>query len=201
MKFVRFAIVAAAMTVSAYADTAFETCITWTNDNPPVATGVQSFTCNPFSSLSTGGTVTGAFLIYESDYSSGTNISQIDTTVYTFAGTGVTLAFASDTVTTTGASSSTSQTSLNSLAFNGVNPPILAGFYDNVTAGIGNLINGTYDNQMTTGNALADTGYVQEAFTFTPATTGDAPEPATLALMGAGLLGVGLVNRRRRSQS
>ena len=192
MKYLGLAAAALVMTMGASAATITATCGSFAISG---GGGTGSWVCPTFSSLTNGGTVTSAFVVYESDYSTGVGASNATQTVFTFTGTGA--AFATDTVTSTGGSNSSTPTSLDGLPFNVLNPgppTVLAGFYNVLTIPVGSALTVGYTNSVTAGSVLATTGYAQLDITYTPSAV---PEPGSMILLGGGLVAASLIGRKK----
>jgi|SRR5579871_3286 len=131
------------------------------------------------------------FIVYDSDYSNGVVTPVTATTTWDFVGT--VFSFATDTLTTTGLSNSTSTASADGLSFNNSNnlpPLVFPGFYDTATT----LGTPTVDwtAQVTAGGALGFTGYAEVVYGYV------TPEPAALSLLVVGFVGALLYLRKRR---
>jgi hypothetical protein len=189
---------AALMTVGSASATTYYvvgTCGSFNNPAPNSPT-TGSWTCPTAASLGITGalTVASEFINYSSDYSSG--LAGAVTTVTNFSFSGATLAFSTDTLTSTGGSNSNSATSTDGLTINQLQslPPIvLAGFYD--VASTFGTVTVNYTNQATQGSALQATGYAQVVYDYN--VTSGTPEPVSMLLFGSGLLAVSIVGRRK----
>jgi hypothetical protein len=189
---------AALMTVGSASATTYYvvgTCGSFNNPAPNSPT-TGSWTCPTAASLGITGalTVASEFINYNSDYSSG--LAGAVTTVTNFSFSGATLAFSTDTLTSTGGSNSNPATSTDGLTINQLQslPPIvLAGFYD--VASTFGTVTVNYTNQATQGSALQATGYAQVVYDYN--VTSGTPEPVSMLLFGSGLLAVSIVGRRK----
>jgi hypothetical protein len=189
---------AALMTVGSASATTYYvvgTCGSFNNPAPNSPT-TGSWTCPTAASLGITGalTVASEFINYNSDYSSG--LAGIVTAVTNFSFSGATLAFSTDTLTSTGGSNSNPATSTDGLTINQLQslPPIvLAGFYD--VASTFGTVTVNYTNQATQGSALQATGYAQVVYDYN--VTSGTPEPVSMLLFGSGLLAVSIVGRRK----
>jgi PEP-CTERM motif len=169
-----------------------------TFSNPiPNSTLTGSFVCPTAASLGVVLPVTAEFLNYNSDYSSGVSPSVTEATAFTFSGS-PTFQFSGDTLTSTGAANSnpaacSSGATLNALT-HAFGPTVLAGCYDNATGGtLGTAVTVNFNNSFSTGNAISGTGYVEIVYGYG---TASVPEPASLLLVGGGLLGLTVFRRK-----
>jgi hypothetical protein len=175
--------------------------------NPlPNGTVTGSFTCPSASTIPSlaGQNIISEFLVYEGDYSSGRAAQVTEVTNFTFSGfTGATLSFNSDTVTTTGTSSSNSVVcpaggTFHQLDFTDFLPAtVQAGCYNNVSGTLGTSGTVNFTNQFTAGSAADGTGYVQIVYDYNVTTSSSTPEPVSMVLFGVGLLGVSIVGRKK----
>jgi len=193
MKYFALAAAALVMTVSASATTVTAFCQSFSNGT---GGGSGTLTCPTFGTIDGGGTVTGATMIFLSDYSNGLSSTVTEVTNFTFSGGSLTIT--SDNVTTTGTSSSSSYSDTAGatlVAFGAETSTSLAGFLD----GINSTSNSTqivaaYTNTITSGSVVAGTGYTELILTYTPNST---PEPGSMMLLGSGLLAAGLIGRKK----
>jgi hypothetical protein len=166
-------------------------------------TGSGLFVCPSAAALGITSPLTGEFLVYDSDYSSGLAAAVSMETDWSFSGAN--FAFASDTTTVTGASSSDLVVSSDGLtlnAFTDLPPDVLAGFYDNVdgTTGFGTPTV-SYSSKPDAGSALDSTGYVEVVYVTGTDTVTATPEPKAEVLIGFALIAMCFVRRFRAHRS
>jgi hypothetical protein len=199
--FAGLAIAAMMMVANASATTFYVvgTCGSFNNPAPnSVLTG--TWVCPTAASLGVTGSLSVASetIVYSSDYSNGLASSVVDVTNFTFSG--ATLAFAADTVTSTGGSISGGPISTDGLVYNNLTnlpPVVLAGFYDS-SASLGSTVTVNWTNQSTVGSALENTGYAQVIYDYN--VTSSVPEPVSMLLFGGGLLALSVIGRRKFSR-
>jgi hypothetical protein len=168
-------------------------------NNSPL-TGTIS--CPSAAALGIVGTVTGEFIVYDSDFSNPNLATETAVTNWAFSGGA--LSFATDTTTSTeSGGTSTPATSTGGHAFtlaslDSFNNLIKAGFDDTVTSSFG-AISVNYTNTSTVNTAVALTGYAQIVYTGSNLTV-TTPEPVSMALLGSGLVALSCL-RRRKSNS
>lgn len=174
----------------------------FTNPNPntPIS---GSWTCPTAASLGVSPTVTSEFIVYDGDYSSGLTTPVTETTNFGLTGLGgANFAFATDTITTTGQSSSQSITCVSGGTFNqstNLPPGVLSGCYDNATSGtLGAGATVLYTNTFNSGTALSGTGYAEIVYDYS--VTSGTPEPVSMLLLGGGLLGLSIIGRKKFSR-
>ncbi len=184
------AFVASSMVASA--TTVTSVCGSFSN---PSTGSSGTWSCNSLTTILgiPGATVNSEKIVYVSDYSNGISTPVSETTTFVFqSGFGL----VNDLVTTSGTGNSNTPVSFLGWTYNATAAPVLAGFYQNVTSGQGNAFNITYNNVVGTGSVLAATGYVQVVYDYSPAV---APEPASFAMIGGGLLALAAFARKRNA--
>ena len=162
----------------------------------PVTTGTVSCPAFTAAMLPAGDTFVNEQIVLQADYTGGN--TGTNTTATTFsAGT---LAIPTDILTVTGTVTSGSYSDNF-----GANYP-----YDGTMGGASFWYDGTYKQtvlpttsgtvaysaSITVGNVQAVSGNVWEVINY----TSSAPEPATMALLGSALVGLGLIGRKRFSR-
>jgi len=197
------ALAACLFAVPASAATVYVVGLCGTFSNPlPNTTISGSWTCPTSASLGIVQPLVAEFIVYNSDYSNGVTPSVTETTHFTFT-TGATLQWTSDILTTTGAANSNPATCSSGATLNPLTtafgPVVLAGCYDNATAGFGGSVTVNYTNSFPLGNAVQGTGYSEIVYAYNTTTT-STPEPVSMVLLGSGLLGFSLLGRKRLSK-
>jgi len=179
------------------------------NNGAPQSSLSGSLVCPSAASLGITGSlvVASEFINYYSDYSNGEATTVSISTQWSFSGAGLQLL--TDTTTVTGGSNSTPATSAsNGGGVQVINPAIpvdnkqnvsdpgilLQGFYDNVTGAFG-AVTVNFTNFANSGSAVQATGYAQVVYDYN--NTSATPEPVSMVLFGAGLLGVSLIGRKK----
>jgi len=184
----------------AMANTATATGFCGSNVTPG---NVSSFNCGNIASIiGAGSTFTSGYLVYNSTYQFAQTGSP--TLVTNFSFSGATYALATDTLTTTdaitGQGSSPAVSSASNPFVLATGAPIAAGFEDAFTAPVGNLIvnyTDTLSGGTVLNNQVNDFAEYVINYSYTVSST---PEPATMALIGGGLVLIGTL-RRRHSKS
>jgi hypothetical protein len=142
---------------------------------------------------------TGEFVVYNNDWSgdfSGTTNTTQDS--LTFSATGGTLAWTSDTLTSSGTTTSSLATSIRTTYTNGglvQGNFVLGGFDNNLNTGGPAAVSIGYNISQVSGLVQTYSGNAYVVYEYTIPVTG-APEPTTLFLMGSALVGVGLLRKR-----
>ena len=182
-KFLTLAIATAALSLSASAATITTNCtafpIQFTN-----SAGSGTVSCAGFSA---GGTLTGASLALYADYTFGGASNDIKLQFTVGAPAGVTWASSSVAIDVTGGFSSSGST-----------PAVPVN--DAATAGISNAnfasaFNVGVASSVVSGSAGTSSAGIQITYTYTP--TGTTPEPGSITLLGAGLIGLAFVGRKK----
>ena len=189
-KFLTLAIATAALSLSASAATVSGNCLPFPIQFANGA-GNGTVSCQGFDG--TTGTVTGVTLNLYADYTfggSGSNDVQLVFTMNTPLGVTWTVGSQAIDVTGTGVS-----------ANKATNPGVP--FADSATGGITNAnfasaFNVAVASHIVGGSVGTSSGGVQITYTYAPTVvTGATPEPGSISLLGAGLIGLGFAGRKR----
>jgi len=183
-------------------------CGKFNNGSDTNAAVTGSFTCPTAAALGITGTITGEFVVYDSDFSNPDTLTETAVTNWAFTASPLSgIAFGADTTTSTegtGAGSGTSTTATSSMG-NAFQAAVLDSFGNLIKAGFDNTVStpfGTvtanYTNQSTVGTAVGLTGYLQVVYQGSNLVVG-TPEPISMVLFGSGLIAISVLRRRKSS--
>lgn len=209
MKYLGFAALALAMTVTASADTFSETCTSANGGNGGTSFSATLLTCAQFSALPVGDTLVSVTINLEDSFNQGlpAQTNGFDF-IYTNVDPDVTLlngTFPTNSCITTGTgSSSTCEDQVTGVVTGGVYYQLGNLITTNLLSylGTGNFdvadVAGQIDSTINPSSGLQASGQLgSTAFaTFTYFPTSSIPEPGSMLLMGGGLVAFALVGRK-----
>jgi len=196
MKFLGLAAVALTLTVSASAGTILNFCSGWSASaggaiffTAPIAIDSGTINCSAYGSLPVGDTFVSEQLVLLTDYSGGLGTTQ-NAIAATYSGTGL----STDTLTSSsGAGNGNSNTYGDTFGINYAPLGATAWLDATTLSDTFTPLAVNFSANATLGNVQSASGQVYELITYQLS----APEPASMLLLGGGLLAISLVGRKK----